>query len=264
MMKRFWLAGALFGLLASGPVGADVWDTSGERDNDAFTDNQVSHGTVQTHDLAAVAAVADQDWYRVQTRPFSSYEFVIEGMTGDTTTGGPGNPTLERIAGDGVTVLGAGVGMPGQFAYSQTLRWENSTSNELPESVRVANAACSTGCTVTSSSYTARFFETSTSIARFNNSGSQITVLLLQNPATYPIAGRIYYWNAAGTLIASQTFAANPKQLITVATGGVTGATSGSITITQDGRYGDLQGKSVALEPSTGFSFDTPMAYRSN
>jgi hypothetical protein len=33
----------------------------------------------------------------------------------------------------------------------------------------------------------------------------------------------------------------------------------GAITVSHDGRYGDLSGKTVALEPSTGFSFDSPM-----
>ena len=33
----------------------------------------------------------------------------------------------------------------------------------------------------------------------------------------------------------------------------------GTITVSHDGRYGDLAGKTVALEPSTGFSFDSPM-----
>jgi len=33
----------------------------------------------------------------------------------------------------------------------------------------------------------------------------------------------------------------------------------GSITITTDGRYGQLTGKAIALEPATGFSFDSPM-----
>ena len=36
----------------------------------------------------------------------------------------------------------------------------------------------------------------------------------------------------------------------------------GTITISHDGRYGDLTGKTVALEPSTGFSFDSPMIAR--
>jgi hypothetical protein len=38
--------------------------------------------------------------------------------------------------------------------------------------------------------------------------------------------------------------------------------TSGTVTITHDGRYGDLAGKVVALEPSTGFSFDSPAVLR--
>jgi hypothetical protein len=37
---------------------------------------------------------------------------------------------------------------------------------------------------------------------------------------------------------------------------------SGTITVAHDGRYGDLAGKGVALEPSTGFSFDSPMVPR--
>jgi len=37
---------------------------------------------------------------------------------------------------------------------------------------------------------------------------------------------------------------------------------TGTITVGHDGRYGDLSGKAVALEPATGFSFDSPMGYR--
>ena len=44
--------------------------------------------------------------------------------------------------------------------------------------------------------------------------------------------------------------------------GGVANGTSGTITITHDGRYGLLAVKAVALEPSTGFSFDTPGLYK--
>jgi len=34
---------------------------------------------------------------------------------------------------------------------------------------------------------------------------------------------------------------------------------SGSITVSYRGGYGVLSGKAVALEPATGFSFDSPM-----
>jgi len=37
---------------------------------------------------------------------------------------------------------------------------------------------------------------------------------------------------------------------------------SGSATVTHDGGYGDLVGKSVALEPATGFAFDTTLVLR--
>jgi hypothetical protein len=37
---------------------------------------------------------------------------------------------------------------------------------------------------------------------------------------------------------------------------------SGSITVAHDAPYGVLTGKAVALEPSSGFSFDTPMQTR--
>ena len=36
----------------------------------------------------------------------------------------------------------------------------------------------------------------------------------------------------------------------------------GSVTVAHDGRFGDLAGKTVALEPATGFSFDSPMLPR--
>jgi hypothetical protein len=39
-------------------------------------------------------------------------------------------------------------------------------------------------------------------------------------------------------------------------------AVSGSITLSHDGRYGELAGKAIALEPATGFSFDTPLLHR--
>ena len=35
-----------------------------------------------------------------------------------------------------------------------------------------------------------------------------------------------------------------------------------AVRISNDGRYGDLSGKAVSVEPATGFTFDTPMALR--
>ena len=49
--------------------------------------------------------------------------------------------------------------------------------------------------------------------------------------------------------------------LNTATVAGVAGQ-GGTITVSHDGRYGDLAGKTVALEPATGFSFDSPMLAR--
>jgi len=37
---------------------------------------------------------------------------------------------------------------------------------------------------------------------------------------------------------------------------------AGSITVSHDGPYGGIAGKTVALEPATGFSFDSPLESR--
>ena len=37
---------------------------------------------------------------------------------------------------------------------------------------------------------------------------------------------------------------------------------SGSVTVSHDAPYGGLTGKAVAIEPATGFSFDTPFEVR--
>ena len=37
---------------------------------------------------------------------------------------------------------------------------------------------------------------------------------------------------------------------------------SGSVTVAHDGPYGTLSGKAVAVEPATGFTFDTAMVPR--
>jgi hypothetical protein len=107
-------------------------------------------------------------------------------------------------------------------------------------------------------------WETTGSIPRFNNSGTQVTVLLLQNPTDYQINGTVYFWENGGSFLASQGFTLDPKALFVFNTASVAPGFAGAITVTQDGRFGDLQGKSVALEPATGFSFDTPMSYRSH
>jgi len=125
------------------------------------------------------------------------------------------------------------------------------------------DGACAAACGA-DDVYRLRAFETTYAVPRFNNAGTQVTVLLLQNPASYTVAGHVWFWTGSGTLLAGPPFSLPPKQTLVLNTATVPGAggVGGTITVSHDGRYGDLTGKTVALEPSTGFSFDSPMTPR--
>ena len=55
------------------------------------------------------------------------------------------------------------------------------------------------------------------------------------------------------------------RGLVAIATPSVPGLAgqSGSITLAHNGPYGALTGKSVAVEPASGYSFDSPLLPRS-
>jgi hypothetical protein len=257
-----WSLAVCFGLtlaLSSAPLSADVWDNDPANEDDSnATDNELFHGAEQIHDLAS-AGVIDQDWYIVRSRPFSSYEALVFGMQGEVFGT---QPPFDRVDAGGA-VLTAGAPPPGGAGSSISVRWANNTGTQATDWLRMTGggASCGTTCT-TNTQYTIRFWETTGSVARFNNASGQTTVLLLQNPATYTIAGTVRLWDTAGSPVGNQAFSIPAKGLFTLNTSTLAPGIGGSITITQDGRYGDLQGKSVALEPATGFSFDTPMVYR--
>ena len=255
---------ALMLVLSAVPSSADVWDNDpGNEDDGNATDNEIFHGTVQVHDIASQGGAIDEDWYAVQSRPFSSYEVLVDGLQGEVF-GASGDLAVDRV-GAGGNVITAGNPPPGGIGAAQSVRWSNNTANQIDDYVRVdgANAACGNACT-TDAQYTLRMWETTGSIPRFNNAGTQMTVLLLQNPTDYTIDGTVFFWDITGSFLASQGFSLGAKQILVFNTATVAPGFSGAITVTQNGRFGDLQGKSVALEPATGFSFDTPMSYRSH
>ena len=131
------------------------------------------------------------------------------------------------------------------------------------EVVRVVSSSCTTNCGP-DDVYRLRAFETTQSIPRFNNSATQVTVLLLQNPSGYLITGNVYFWSTTGTQVGAVPFSLTAKATLVLNTSSVAAGVGGAITLANDGRYGDLSGKTVALEPATGFSFDSPMVPRVN
>jgi hypothetical protein len=266
--KTFCVLAFVAALGVAGPAGTDVWDTAVDNDNSSTTDNEITHGFSQVHDLGAQPGpLPDQDWYRLVQEPFSSYEILCDGHTGDVSDGSP--DTLQRVDGIG-TVLQASVpyGSAGNFARS--LRFANDTSTAIPSQfVRVANATCGSTCS-TRDEYRIRAWDTTIAVPRYNNFGGQVTVLIIQNAGQILVSGNVYLWPtsyAGGTTpVTTVPFLINRRQVMVInlatVNGGVANGSSGAITITHDGRYGQLAVKSVALEPSTGFSFDSPGLYK--
>ena len=212
----------------------------------------LDHGASVVADLGTSPGA---DVYRIGQAPYASYEVVADGTAGDV------NPLdLARVASDGVTVIQTGA--PVGTGTSRSLAWQAASQPVLGEVVRVSGSCgpCAPG-----SLYRLRAYETTLRGARFNNAGSQTTVLLLQNPGPSPVAASIRFWSPSGELLATHAVPAlGPKAVLALLTPTVPGVAgqSGSITVSHDGPYAGLTGKAVALEPATGFSFDTPLLPR--
>lgn len=262
-MRRLWMVLAIGALFAvSRPVAADVWDVQGDSDNGTGTDNDLVHGTSQLHDLAALPGpLADNDWYKMDNQGRSSYEAVVDGTSGDIGS----TVVFERTDSAG-TLPGIQTSVPAShWGYSRSLRWINSTATSAFQLLHVISGSCSTTCGA-DDQYSIRFYETTYNIPRFNNSASQVTVLQIQNPTPSLVNLEIHFWAVNGTFLGTQTTAVPARGLLVLNTAGLGFAAgqSGSITVANTAGYGALSGKTVALEPSTGFTFDTLMTPRAN
>jgi hypothetical protein len=163
---------------------------------------------------------------------------------------------LDRIGPDTVAVLQAG--SAAGAGRARVLRWQNSTSAEETQVVRVRSQGCSTDCGA-DDTYRLRAYLSSGSFSRFNTTGDQETVVVLQNARATSVTGTLWIWDPAGGLRASHPFVLTSHRVLLLNLASIVPASSGSITVTHDGGYGGLSGKAVAIQPATGFSFDTPL-----
>jgi hypothetical protein len=153
-------------------------------------------------------------------------------------------------------------GAPVAGGASVSLRFRNDLASTITnQTISVQSGGCTTTCDA-SAVYQLRSYDTTYTVARFNNSGTQVTVVVLQNTADTPVAGALWFWNTAGGLAGSSAFSIAAHGTLTLNTATVAPGTGGTITLSNDGRYGDLSGKAVAVEPATGFTFDTPLLLR--
>jgi hypothetical protein len=214
------------------------------------------HGSSEVRSLAALPGpVAAEGLFHIHQAPHSSYEIVVDGTGGDLGSSGP---SLDRIDGTGVLQSSVPIGT----GSSRSLRFQNLTFlSQDGQSVRVRSNGCTTACGP-EAVYRIRAYDTTYRVARFNNSGTQVSVLVLQNTSTDTINLTVWYWDAQGGAVGSQPVTLGPTQTVALNTASVVPAAGGSITVSNDGRYGALEGKAVAVEPTTGFTFDTPLLPR--
>jgi hypothetical protein len=248
--------GVALGLVGS--AAGDQWDRGADPDNGNGTDNTPFHGSEQVHDLAVQpgsletqGSLPDEDWFLVGIHARSSYQFVVEGLTGDldlTTT------DVQLVSSNGAALASA-VAADGVLS----LNWLESSASGA-RFVRVSGPGCVTSCDETDR-YTARYYETTATIPRFNDSGTQSTVLLLQNATSQSCMLHIYYLDTGGQQIGPVHLVGLGSHELRVFTSGQPNQ-SGSVRIAHGCGYGGLSGKAVSIEPATGFTFDTPLLYR--
>jgi len=230
----------------------DVWEGFAPGDDTCNTNVDLVHGQKQVHDLQTTGPL-DIDFARVQQRAFRSYE--VRVMNSPLRLAELSMPNRVDCAG---TVLTAGVPYDTTAHDAAAIRWiaagDGETYIRTTTSVPVGGGA----------SYEIELLETSYSIPRFNNTSTQSTVLLIQNVRAYPVSGSVYFFNPTGGILGLQPFTLAERGLLVLNSGAVPGAAgqSGSVLVSHDGGYGALAGKAVALEPATGFTFDTLMVPR--
>jgi hypothetical protein len=238
-------------LAAANGADADEWDIAGDRDSG--TSNVLFHGSEQVHDLGPAS---DQDWYKIETRPWSSYQMAVDGMTGDLDLVGT---SLQLVTSSGVPLANAQVQ---DFGGTLSLVWSNAGGPPaVRHFVRVQGAGCGATCG-NSDSYRIRFFDTTYTIPRFNNSGTQSTVLVVQNATNRSCVVSYTLLNAAGALAGSTQRTIPARGVDVVSAAALAPNESGSVRLAHDCGYGGVSGKAVSVEPATGLTFDTAMVHR--
>jgi hypothetical protein len=265
MKKRFALGAALvIATLASVPAHAvDPWEGGVGPDDDSLTINTLSPGLAQQHDLDQAGGGNDVDWAVVPTLQYHSYEARISGANLDFDWGTcPDCAQFERvnvsgtILTDDVATVNNGSGSSLE-AYDRSVRWLASGSTTL-EYVRVTGSAFAESA---SSVYTLRYWDTTYTVPRWNSSGGQVTVFVITSLVQGTVTGNVHFFSGTGALLHTQALTLDPNapNVLNTATIGALAGQSGYALVAHTAGYGGLTGKAVALEPSTGFTFDTAL-----
>jgi len=209
----------------------------------------LSHGSVLRRDLAALPGpAADADWYHFPSTAPSSYEVVVDEVSGDVQplavdllSGNEGAPVAQGVP------VGTGGARSLRFYFA-----------DPDQKIRVRSGGCTTGCS-SEDTYRIRAYDTSYVIPRFNAAGGLRTFVIVQNRTDQPVSITVWFWNEQGTSAynAQRDLSARGSVVIQASED-----TTGSIVVVHDGGYGALAGKAVTVDPLVGSSYDSVMEPR--
>jgi hypothetical protein len=252
LVTAAWLAAA------SSALATDPWEI-GLDGASGTTCNILRHGDVQSgHDLQGAVAAPDRDWMVMVTKARHSYEVRVGSLFWRDACAPPDcTVRVDRVNAAGLALTEGAIGnedpgVPGVGSIGRTVRWIATTG---ATDYLLAFALTGLGA----SPYDVALYDTTLFVPRWNNTATQTTVLFLQNTTNVAVTGSVYFHDGGGGLLATVPVDVPQHGLQVIATASVPGLSgqSGSAQIAQLGGYGALVGKAVALEPGTGFTFDT-------
>jgi hypothetical protein len=239
------------------PAGAaDPWEVDPEDDGPATRAHLVPGASQSGRDLQGPSGTPDQDWVWIWALPHHSYEARVSGGPLWTIQGGFQGAQLDLVnTGLVVAVAGDNVDMPS--LRGQVLRFQGSS---VPDAAYLRVRGPAVGAQG-SEPYLLELFDTTYALPRWNSSGTQVTVVVVQNVKPTPVTGSLVFFNANGVQLHAEPLAIEPNavRVFNTATVPALVGQSGSARVVHFGGRGALAGKGVSLEPSTGFTFDTAL-----
>jgi hypothetical protein len=197
--------------------------------------------------------------FAVLVPPRASYEVVLDEASGDYGSATDG-AALERLGASTTAVLQ--VAQPAGTGTARVLRWANTSGEPQRHLVRVRSRGCATDCGP-DDGYRLRAYETTAALARYNTTGGQATVVLVQNRGTFSVSGTLWFAGTDGQPAGSRAFSLPPRGVFVLNVATLLPGRAGAVTVTHDAGYGGLSAKAIAIEPANGTSYDTVLEYRS-
>ena len=231
----------------------DPWELDPEEDGQA-TRAHILPGQVQTGRDLQSGATPDQDW--LYTFPLARHSYVALASGGPMWSANTFVAAkLERVS-TSLAVLTAGTNEEMASFRGHSVSWIAGPVSDH-EYLRVTGPPGAQGA----APYTLEFHDTTYAIPRWNNAASQATIFLIQNNKPAPVTGSIFFYGPSGNLVHTQPLSVPANGLLVLPTGSIPqlAGQNGSAHVAHTGGRGALSGKAVALEPGTGFTFDTQM-----